>query len=213
MSDDDPRDTPLEGLLATFGQALLRGVWTSIPGVIAAYDSAKQRASVDIAVKRAHVDPASKRVAEQVSQVHDVPVMFFGPARGRVTTPVQPGDECLLFFASSSVTRWKKTGGIVDPGDDRTHDINDGFALVVDFRGGTPAPNDATVVHGPVKLGGPTGTEKTIKADTFEDKLDDVMGAIFDALDAIAPSSSTDARTAWTALKLSGYKTDETEVK
>lgn len=209
MSDDDPRDIPLEGLLATFREALLRGVFTSIPGRVASYDSDKQRASVDLAIKRAHADDSSERVVEQLPQVHDVPIMFLGASRGRMTTPVQPGDECLVFFASSSVARWKKIGGIPDPGDDRMHDINDAFALVVDFRGGTPAPTDAVVIHGPVKLGGPTGTEKTIKAATWEDKFGDVIAAI---ASACGPGGGA-VTTAWNAFKLTAYKTDDTEVK
>lgn len=182
---DEPRDTPLEHLLDVFGQGLLYGLRTSLPGKITAYDATKQKASVKPLIKDGHLAEDETRVVKSLPEVHGVPVMFLGPARARTTWPVAVDDLCLVFFTSSSIRRWLQSGGEVDPGDDRRHDINDAIALVGLHNFGdipTSAPTDAYVVHCDTgvkaKIGGPTGTEPTLMGDTYRTAEDNLLTAL-----------------------------------
>lgn len=177
---DDPRDVPLEGLLDTFGQAMRRGMFTSEPGRVVDYDATKRRATVLLMNQRSHIDENQKRVVESVAQVHNVPVVFLGaPGRG-ITWPVRPGDDCLLWFASSSTARWKATAKSGDPGDDRTHDLTDCFAMVCPFFGQFDVPTDAVTTHGLTRLGAHDAAQAVVvqsALDTFISALTHAIGA------------------------------------
>ncbi len=188
---DEPRDPELENVLRMFGESILFGVRVSMPGRITAYDADLQKCSVKPLIKDARLDEKDERVAQSLPEVHGVPVIHFGPARGRITFPVAVGDLCLIMFCSSSIDRWLLVGGEVDPGDDRRHDLNDAVALVGlhNFKSiPTEAPTDALVLHAGlgivVKIGGPTGTEPTIMGTTYRAAEDNY----FTALEALLAS-------------------------
>ncbi len=225
MPADEPIDPSLESLMLAFCKLSLDGVRVMLPGVVTSYDPATQKASVQPQVMHARVDEdTGERRADPLPEVHDAPVMFLGPARGRITWPVAVGDKCAVFYASSSISRWVTTGRLLDPGDDRHHDLSDAVVLVGlhDFAHvPTDAPTDAVVLHAgdgvTVKIGGSSGTEKTFKADTFLDALDTLVAAIASAVGSI--SGGTAAGTAITTAKgvfdtaVAAAKTDKTEVK
>lgn len=215
---DEPRDPGLATVLRVFGEALLEGVFVGLPGKITAYDPGTQKASVLPQVKHAHIDEFGKRIAKSLGEIHSVPVMFIGPARGRITTPVAIGDTAWIMFASSSIDRWVFRGEEVDPEDDRHHDINDAIAIVGlhDFAHvPTTAPTDAVVIHAgngiKVKIGGPTGTEPTFMANTFLDAFGDLIDAIATATGTGAGAVNT-AKTAFD-LRVAEFTTAKTEVK
>jgi hypothetical protein len=196
---DEPRDATLEGLLELFGQAMRRGMFTSEPGRIVDYDATKRRASVLLMNQRSHVDENQKRVVESVAQVHNVPIVFLGaPGRG-ITWPVRAGDDCLLWFASSSTARWKVTGKPGDPGDDRTHDLTDCFAMVCPFFGQFDAPTDAVVTHGATRLGDPGAIDdkyKVVIRDTLA-KFMTVLGGVADTAGACTALHDALAAAGW----------------
>lgn len=213
---EESEDPTLDVVLRVAMEAALDQVRVTLPARIVSYDSATQKASVQILIKHAHVTEDKTRKLEVLPEVHNVPVMFLGPARGRITWPVAAGDVCILWFSSSSLDAWVQSGGIVEPKDDRRHDLNDAIAMVGlhDFAHVlTTAPTDCVCVHGDVKLGGPTGTEKTIKAATWESGFDSVINAIATALDGIVPAAGLPVTTAWNVFKATAYQTDEVEVK
>ena len=47
-----------------------------------------------------------------------------------ITTPIKPGDECLVIFADRCIDGWWWLGGVQPPSEARNHDLSDGFALV-----------------------------------------------------------------------------------
>lgn len=190
---DEPRDPELENVLRMFGDSLLYGVRVSLPGRITAYDADKQRASVKPLIKDVHIDADDQRVTKSLPEVHHVPVMHFGPARGRITFPVAVGDLCLMLFSSSSLDRWLLVGGEVDPGDDRRHDLNDAVALVGlhHYKSiPTTAPTDALVLHAgtgvKVKIGGPTLTQPTMMGTSYRNAEDTMLTVIQSAFTALA---------------------------
>lgn len=220
--DDSPRDPTLEALGSLLRDVVLEAISTSQPGRITAYDADTQIASVLPMVKRAHISEDDVRVTEAQPEIHSVPVMFWGTKRGRITWPVDVGDLCLVFHMSVSISRFLLTGQLVDPGNDRRHDINDAVAVVglADFTSAlTPAPKDAIVLHAgdgvKIKLGGVSGTERTIMADTFLDGVGPI-GGLSSLLDSIiaavepVPGPLAAAKLAFNALAI---KTSKTEVK
>lgn len=182
---DVPRDPELEHLFELYGEVLKAQLRVALPGKITEYDATKQRGSVKVLVKDSHVDAAQKRVATSVPEIHGVPIMQLGPPRGRITFPIAVGDLCWVMFASSSIVQFLLKGGEVDPKSDRHLDINDAVALVGlhSFASiPTTAPTDAVVVHAgdgvKVKLGGPSGTESTLMADTLKTAIDALTAGI-----------------------------------
>ena len=212
---DDPKDVPLEGLLGLLAEQQTSKLWVSIPAAVTQYDANRQMAEVQIQIKRQHVAEDETSTVQAIPPIPSVPVWMFGGSSGRVTVPVKKGDVGLLVFCSGSLDRWKQRGGVVDPADYRTSDLNDCFFL----PGGHPpkfppttAPTDAVVIHGANKLGGPSGTEPTIKATIWEGGMDAVIASIVSALGNPGPGAAV--ATAWTTFKTTIlYKTTLTEVK
>ena len=186
---DEPRDPGLEDLFSLAIETALASARTMLPGRVESYNALKQSASVTVLIKEAHVSEDDTRTVVALSQLHDVPVCHFGGEDGRITFPVKSGDVGMVVFASSSIARWKLIGGIVDPGDDRHHSLSDCFFV----PGGhdfahvpTIAPTDAIVTHGETRIGGPIGTEKMIRGETYRTAEDIMLGLLAAALTEIA---------------------------
>lgn len=115
-----------EEVAATHADAVQRDLHTCLPGIIKAFDPAKQTASVQPAIKRTFYG----QEPVDLPLCLDVPVIF--PAGGPVvlTFPVAVGDECLLFFAERAIDFWWDRGSTQLPSEYRLHDLSDGFALV-----------------------------------------------------------------------------------
>lgn len=193
---DDPRDVPLEGLLDLVVDLVCDRIRGFEIGRVTAYDSAKQKVSVQPVVQRSHLDESGKRVSKPSQEVHDAIVVFPGAATGRITVPVARGDYGLIIYSSVSLDRWKLRGGLVDPGDDRRHDPSDAVFVpgAHDFAHvPTPAPTDAVVVHAGlgvgIKLGSPAAVHKAVLGTPYraaENTLNASLGALVAALGVYA---------------------------
>lgn len=60
----------------------------------------------------------------------DCPVGWQGGGGVTLTFPINPGDECLVVFASRCIDAWWALGGIQEQAELRMHDLSDGFAFV-----------------------------------------------------------------------------------
>ena len=215
---DDPRDPSSEHVFAAFRQTLLNSISGSTPGQVLSYDATKQRVSVQPMIMHGVDDESENRMAETPPPRHDVPVVFFGASAARITVPILPGDQCLLVQCGSSIAAWKDKGGVIDPVDDRRHDINDCFAVFGAYDSAhlpTDAPTDALVVHVAdgikIKLGGSSGTDATFMVTAFFTAFDTLMAALVTALGVSGGTFATaygDFKTA-----MSTYTTSVTEVK
>jgi Phage protein Gp138 N-terminal domain len=172
---DEPRDPDLENLLALHRSHMVAAMNTWLPGQVVDYDATKQTATVQALATDSHYNEDGERVSQNYPPTHDVPVMFIGPARGRITFPVAQGDLCVLLYCSRSLSRLFTLGaggGPVDPGDDRRGDLSDPIAIVGLHlqTGPTDAPTDAIVLHADgiqIKL----GSSAASKAPAFNDDL------------------------------------------
>jgi hypothetical protein len=187
---DEPRSPQLEGLFGLLLEAALDSIEGMQVARVVSYDSGKQTVSAQPVVNRANLSEDEQRQVKRQPEIHDVPVWFFGGgAQARITVPVGAGDYGLLVFSSLALTRWKQRGGIVDPGDDRRHDMNDCVFLPgMHYIGAAPtlAPNDAIVTHGTTRIGGPAGTEKMIRGESYRNAEDTLFNAMALAFAEIA---------------------------
>lgn len=173
---DQPRDPDLTTLLELFREVVKADIHVMLPGKIISYDATSQKAVVQALVKGRFVDEDGETIkVEDLPPIHEVPVVFVGPARGRMTWPVDAGDLCEIRFASSSLARWLRTsaGPSVDPGEDRRHDLTDAICQVGLHTPASPptdAPQDAVVIHVSGGVGIKLGSSAaSMKAATNDD--------------------------------------------
>lgn len=110
-------------------------IHTCIPGEIIAFDSEKQLATVRSCIRNTMIDENGETTWIDSPQIIDVPVVFLqSQTRGfAITCPVEPGDQCLLFFSERSYDNWLEYGSVQNPAENgvpRSHQYNDAFALV-----------------------------------------------------------------------------------
>lgn len=208
----EPQDPSLENLLSLHGANLRDGIRVALPGQIVSYNSSSQTATVQPLIQDAHISEDGERVVETLPPVADVPVMFLGPARGRITWPVAQGDTCLLLYCSSSIQQWFARGGVVDPGDDRRHDLSDPVVLVglVDSQHipSDPAPTDSVCIHGTTQLGGSSASHPVCQADNLQSALNAFLTALSTwYVNCVGPTAPQNAAlgAAITALKAAVY--------
>ncbi len=202
MPADEPREPTLENLMDLHRDSVRSSMRTTEPGIITAYDAAKQRASVQLVIKSAHIDEFGDRVAQIVSEINDVPVAFLGNARGRITWPVAVGDTCVVWFVSSSISQWLYQGGIVDPDSDHKHDISDAICMVAchDFAHvPTDAPMDSVCVHCEKILLGSSAASKFVA-------LHEEFSALVDIISGWTPAANDGG--AALKLRFDSYRTD-----
>lgn len=105
------------------------GLRVAAPGIIKAFDSAKQTVVVQIAI-RERINLNGNLSWEEISVLVDVPI--FMPRAGEyiLTMPVTIGDECLVIFGDNCMDAWWQSGGIQNQVDKRRHDLSDAFAFL-----------------------------------------------------------------------------------
>ncbi len=121
MSTPDLMTVIMEAVRYQLGE-----VNTAIPAVINKYDPTKQEAEVIPLIKRKYKDGT----AVDRAPITGVPVVFPAAGGGIITFPVTKGDTGLLIFSQRSIDRWVRgDGSLIDPGDNRKHDISDAIAI------------------------------------------------------------------------------------
>lgn len=166
-------------LLASMDSRLAT-VFTALPGYVVDYDPDEQSVAVQPAVKQPFEDESGNRIIEILPVLPRVPAMFLGGGDYRTIYPVEVGDPCLIIFTSCALDRWLTTSeSVVDPIDERRHNINDAIALVglrrlVKGSGGprTSAPTD----H--MSVGADSGCSVEIYPDEVRVGGDDASGDI-----------------------------------
>lgn len=187
---DEPRDPDLHTLLERFREILQDGIQTIEPGRITAYDPTTQLASAQPEVQSRKVEEDGSLTPVTRPIVHRAPVMFLGASsKGRITWPVQVGDACTIYYCGSSIARWVALGRVVDPGDDRRHDIGDAIvapSLHSAAAVPTDAPTDAIVLHADkIKAGSSSASQHAVG--------DSALTVFGQALNAAIAASSTNA--------------------
>lgn len=214
-------------------EAVLQNLWTAMPGIVQSYDAAKQRVNVQVAVKTTSVGEDGELRQEVVGVLNAVPVVHLGGSGFRSYFPPARGDTCLLVICSRSIDTFLNQGGVVDSFFLHRHDLSDAVALVGlrDFAHPLKnAPTDhASIGHDEgatiefrqtkIKVGGDTGTQPTVMANSFFTAFSTLITAIAAAMAASgAPNATASGTAITTALStfntsLATYLTTVTEVK
>jgi microcystin-dependent protein len=108
-------------------------------GTVNAFDATKQTATVQINFLRVIQGYASLQspFADLSSDytlpyplLVNCPVFFLTGGDARLTLPIAAGDTCIILFCDKDIDTWFASGQISAPNSRRTHDLNDGIALV-----------------------------------------------------------------------------------
>jgi hypothetical protein len=103
---------------------MMKGVATSVPGHILAFDPATQLAQVQIGITRVDLNGATF----DPPAIIETPVYFPGGAY-HLEYQIDPGDEGDILFSQRCVDGWLQTGGIASNPIGRFHDPQDAFFL------------------------------------------------------------------------------------
>lgn len=105
-------------------------LWTALPATVVSYNAAAQTIQAQPTILIQYRTQQNVVQQLQMPVINDCPVVFPHGGGFSLTFPLQPGDECLLIFASRCIDGWWATSKISPQGDLRMHDLSDGFALV-----------------------------------------------------------------------------------
>lgn len=112
--------TPSQIVLRTALVNHQKGVATSIPGHVVAFNPTTQRAQVQIGVRRVQVDGTTF----DPPVIVDVPVSFPGDDYV-LEFEIQPGCEGDIHFSQRNIDGWKQSGGVADNPSARFHHLQD----------------------------------------------------------------------------------------
>lgn len=112
--------TPSELVLKAAITGHMKGVNTSIPGHVVAFDPVTQRAQVQIGVRRVQTDGTTF----DPPVIVDVPVSFPGDDFV-LEFEINPGCEGDIHFSQRNIDGWKQSGGVADNPSARFHHLQD----------------------------------------------------------------------------------------
>lgn len=98
---------------------------TSQPAVVISFNETQNTVQVQPCI----MGKQAKKDAKPLPELLDVPVSFYGAGGYVITHKPQAGDVCLLVASDRSLSRWKQSGGVIDPGERRRHNLTDSVAF------------------------------------------------------------------------------------
>ncbi len=185
----------------------MEGVYTCLIAQVTAYDSSKLTVDCQPLTKQGYINEVGARAATALPIIPSVPLMFPGAGGMRITFPVQVGDRVLLCFSMHSIDRLLASDGsrVVDPGDDRRHDLSGAVAIpgFQTLRSASPANADAMVIEGDdIRLGDDGASNALILESAFKSALNTLLQSIASAVgtSGTVPTAVTSAATIVTAI-------------
>lgn len=131
MSSEDTPD--LLDVLELFGENLLNGLHTALPGRVEQYDPATQRADVQPLIRRRVPKAGTDRrewVYEDLPLIPSVRVIHPRGGGAFVHLPIDVGDFVLLVFCETGIGHWEAgNGDLSDAGDERRHHLAHAVAI------------------------------------------------------------------------------------
>lgn len=164
MSADTPSDADIDQELIAHTLGRVR---TCLPAWFVSYDSAKQTATVQIAVRHLEQNVESGVMQSVLPPpIPNVPVAWLSTAAGSITVPVAAGDWCTLLVYERSTDEWRSTGAQDNsPRDDRRFDLTDCVAFPGARPFTAPLPSSAldpaamVIAANAIKMGSSTATD------------------------------------------------------
>ena len=125
MTDLTRQELEAEEALQYSIDTMLYLLRTAQPGVVVAFNEAQNTVQVQPCI----MGKQAKKDAKPLPELLDVPVSFYGAGGYVITHKPQAGDVCLLVASDRSLSRWKQSGGVIDPGERRRHNLTDSVAF------------------------------------------------------------------------------------
>ena len=167
--DHDPN--PLATAIFAIVDDRMEKFFTSLPAYVVAYDPVRQSVEVQPYIAQPWREESGEIGTLELPMILDLPVLFPGGGKNRITWPIEKGDTVLLICLSQDDTRWKTQGRAVDTGKSfgRHHiqyamALPSGHSLNGPARPKTDAPMDAMVLHASKKLVAKAVTEIDLTA-------------------------------------------------
>lgn len=114
------------------GEERERDMFTALVGVVQSYNPGPPGPpTIDVlpVIKRALFKEDNTRVHRDLPVISNVPVAFPSAGSFSLTFPLAKGDHVLLVCTNWSHQKWRTTGNISEPGDLRTHELGNAFAI------------------------------------------------------------------------------------
>ena len=159
-------------VIQTAIEARLCNMHTCLPGIVTAYDSETQKATVQPEIRRQYINGDTV----DLPAIQDVPIVWPRGGGAVLHFPLAVGDQVLLVFSERSVDEWKEEGGQVLPEEFRKFDLSDAFAI----PGGYPFNNPSEVDGKNVQLKYGNAELKMTQGGKFN--LKGVNSELFDLL-------------------------------
>ncbi len=127
MSEESKEDAVSTSLLLKNSfRELMKGTHTMLPGIIESFDAGDQTAKINLATAQ-ELEGGAKLSFPPLT---NVPVQFFRWGGYSITMPVNPGDQCAVFFSERSMDAFLSQGSTdTIPLNTRFFDLSDGFAV------------------------------------------------------------------------------------
>jgi len=111
-----------------------RNLWTALPGIVQAFNSADNTVDVRPAIKATvlKLDPKSgvqSPVETELPLLIKVPLHQIAGGSFVIDIQPSPGDEVTVLFASRCIDGWWQSGGVQSQIEHRTHNLSDGIAI------------------------------------------------------------------------------------
>lgn len=171
-SNRAPDLTEIVAAMIRSNRKTMFGGW--LPGRIETFDSTKNKASIQLLLLEPRTKENGDVVKEPIAIINEVPVVTIADHYGiRMELALQPGDYVTVFFSSRSVDRWLQQGGMIDPDDERDHDLNDAIAMpgIFDFAHVTKPTAKIKFTATEVQIGGTSALALQTEVAAIRDAL------------------------------------------
>lgn len=162
----------LSSLIADAVREVLSDLWVSGPARVESYDANRHTITAKLLLRRPHITEDGEITYESPDVITNVPVVYQGSSRGRLTIPPEVGDTVLLVFCSGDIGPWISHGREADPIVDHRGDLTDAIAITGLWSPSqvTPAVTEAAVLeHEDVRLGSSDASEDEHRVATKAD--------------------------------------------
>lgn len=110
-------------------ESLLSRIWTALPCLVQSVDYQKFTISAQPTIQGKIEDEEGNVQDVNLPLLVDIPIVFPRAGKWAMTSPVVPGDECLVIFSSRCIDAWWQNGGVQKALETRKLDLSDGIAI------------------------------------------------------------------------------------
>lgn len=168
----------------------LSELYTCLPAKITAIKVLGSSTVVDVQILLNKLDNQNR--PEVYQTIEDLPLQWPQSGGCFITTPLEIGDNVMVYFTMTNMSAWKNSDGVgpQTPRDKRRHNLNDGFAVpgVLPYQLGQQVDSEAVRISsgfteirvlkdGTIELG-EGATERIIKGDAFKTLFDSLLAGL-----------------------------------